>query len=74
MNNHLEYQTAKIYLRNTAQETKQRNPTDIPMQRQVINDTADQLIRELSRTRTSAKGQQLSSFLSSYACKLHPKG
>jgi hypothetical protein len=73
MNSHLEYQSAKIYLKNTAQEIKQRNPKDLPMQRQVINDTADQLSRELSRTRTSAKGEQLGRFLSNYACKLHPK-
>ena len=61
-----EYQTAKALLKERADFIKKENPTDKPLQREVINNHLDWL----------CKNYQFSEYkrdlLSNYACKLHP--
>ena len=61
-----QYQTAKAMLKSVALEAKANHRTDKPMIRQIINDTADSICKDM----------QLSEYhinlLSNYACKLHP--
>jgi len=61
------YKTAKMNLKEVAIDAKKRFKTDKPMIRQIINDTADSI----------CKNMQLSEYqrdlLSNYACTLHPK-
>jgi hypothetical protein len=61
------YQNAKKSLKAVADLAMKKNPLDKSRARQVINDVADILIRELRLTEYQAK------LLSNYACVLHPK-
>lgn len=61
------YQQAKQSLKETAKQAKIDYPTDKPAVRQIINDTADSLCKDL---RLSEYQRNL---LANYSCKLHPK-
>lgn len=62
------YQTAKAQLLQVANDIKANHKTDKPLCRMVINDFCDSLCRELSLSDRQRDN------LSTYACKLHPRG
>jgi hypothetical protein len=61
------YQIAKNILKIVSLDAKKEFRTDKPMVRQIINDTADSISRDLKLTEYQRNS------LSNYACKLHPK-
>jgi PIN domain nuclease of toxin-antitoxin system len=61
-----QYQEAKDYLRVIAQQAKKKHPTDRPMVRQIINDTADFLCKDYQFSEYNRN------LLAKFACKLHP--
>jgi hypothetical protein len=72
------YTSAKAILRETAQRAKANHPNDKPAIRQIINDMADQLERELERGGLlfAESGKEINRYkkqLQNLACKLHPK-
>jgi hypothetical protein len=64
--NTTKYQQVKSSLKYCAIKTKERNSTDKPMIRQVINDYVDYLSKEYNLS------EYQRNLLSNYACKLHP--
>lgn len=71
------YLNAKSCLKQVADKAKRTSGKDKPLIRQVINDTADDLIKQFNfhamRGRISEKrARQYSNWLSSYAADLHP--
>lgn len=67
------YTDAKRLLYLESVEAKKQHGNDLPAIREQINDTADYILREMSLRRTDARMRQYERWLSSYACKLHPK-
>ncbi len=61
------YQQAKSNLKEVAMRKKRISPNDKPGIRQVINDEAHFLSRDLNLTKYQTN------LLHNYACKLHPK-
>lgn len=61
------YQSAKIDLKQVAQDVKKEFKTDKPAQRMIINDAADALCKNLNLSNYNRN------LLNNYACKLHPK-
>lgn len=61
------YQNAKALLKERADFIKKENPTDKPLQREVINNHLDFLCRNYQFS------EYQRNLLSNYACKLHPK-
>jgi hypothetical protein len=60
------YQKAKNALKEIADLAKRKKPLDKPAARQVINDCADMICKDLMLT------EHQRNLLSDYACKLHP--
>jgi hypothetical protein len=67
MKKQTEYQRAKSFLKEMADIIKEEHPQDKPMQRMVINDTCDEICKDL---RLPDYHREL---LANYSCKLHPK-
>lgn len=61
------YQKAKMILKSLSLGVKSEYKSDKPLIRQVLNDTCDELIRDLRLS------EYESNLLSNYVCKLHPK-
>lgn len=61
------YQEAKQQLKEIAKQVKKSHPTDKPLIRMVLNDSADSLSREYNLSE-----YQLN-LLAKYTCTLHPK-
>lgn len=70
------YQTAKRHLKNAADLVKRTHPTDKPMIRQWINDTADAIVKDTINCPrwniSDAKREQYANWLHNYAGSLHP--
>lgn len=62
-----QYQIAKNTLKWVALDAKAGYRTDKPMIRMIINDSADEIIRDLNLSKYQSE------LLSNYACSLHPK-
>lgn len=62
------YKIAKSTLCGIAYDAKNQHRGDKPMIRQIINDSADSICRDLRLT------ERERDLLANYACKLHPKG
>lgn len=60
------YQAAKKLLKERADFIKKENPTDKPLQREVINNHLDYLCREYQFS------EHKTNLLANYACTLHP--
>ena len=72
------YQGAKAVLIKTAKESKRLSPNDKPMQRQEINDQADQMQRQIDfwcmkGEYSESMARLYKTWLENLACKLHPK-
>ena len=61
------YQTARVLLKEAAKNAKNDYPNDKPAIRQIINDTADGLSKDLKLS------DYQRDLLSNYSCNLHAK-
>lgn len=61
------YKNAKQQLKSISQDAKKEYKNDKPAIRQIINDYADHLCKDLNLSEYQRE------LLSNYACKLHPK-
>lgn len=59
-------QTAKSILKSVALDAKSQHRNDKPAIRQIINDTADSICKDMNLTEKQRDS------LANYACKLHP--
>ena len=71
------YNNAKQCLVSVAKEAKRLNKKDKPMVRQIINDQADQMERQIDfwamkGSYSEAMSKQYKNWISQLACKLHP--
>jgi len=71
------YQNAKQVLISEAMEAKRLNKNDKPMIRQIINDQADQMHRQIDfylmkGKFSQAMANQYKNWLNRLVCKLHP--
>lgn len=74
---HSTYNNAKQCLISVAKETKRLNKKDKPMVRQIINDQADEMHRQIDfwamkGSYSESMAKQYKNWLSLLACKLHP--
>jgi len=66
------YTEAKQQLEETAKDIKAKHRNDKPLCRQVINDTADMLVKDFPASLSEAKKEQYSLWLHNLAANLHP--
>jgi len=74
---HSTYNNAKQCLISVAKEAKRLNKKDKPMVRQIINDQADEMHKQIvfwamKGSYSESMAKQYKNWLSQLACKLHP--